>query len=246
MFFTNGGTVPLLITSSIPRLHRAIRVVETSQLLQLLIMIGSWVLSSGRPSDPLPRLIRRRGLWSERQSAHLKPMGLRKCHSITVKPLIDRGYQNHPSTLTNFLPEEHSIHNRDISQKLFSGIMTNTNNLWGRWEGKTIQCWPSLMTMINTFFQRVGHQWRSSLRWATLVPFLPIPFSSPALYWYTRTMLYPYIPVRISWGNLFRFPSLNIFTVLHALSSPSEYLSLEVRSWVSHFTPDTTEPIGSP
>ena len=45
-------------------------------------------------------------------------MGLSKCHPITVKPLTVRGSRKYPSMLTNFLPEAHSIHIRDIYQDI--------------------------------------------------------------------------------------------------------------------------------
>ena len=76
------------------------------------------------------------GFRSERESAHLNPMGLRKCHPITVKSLIVKVSQKHSSTLTNFLPEEHSIHTREISQEIGNCHMTNTNNLFGESERK--------------------------------------------------------------------------------------------------------------
>ena len=117
-FFTNRGTVPLLITRGIPLFHRSIIVVETSQLLQVKIISGSRVPLSDHYSYHLPRLTRRRYFWSERQSAHLNTMGLRKCHPIKVNPLTVRGYQKHPSKLVNFLPEEHPIQTRDISQEI--------------------------------------------------------------------------------------------------------------------------------
>ena len=71
-----------------------------------------------------------------KKSAHLKPMGLRKFHPIIVKQLTVRGYQKDPSTLTEFLPEEHLIHTRDISQDFDNGHMTNTNKLLGWCEVK--------------------------------------------------------------------------------------------------------------
>ena len=49
-------------------------------------------------------------------------MGLRKFHPITVNPLTVWGSQKHPSALTNFLPEEHSIQTRDISQDIANGL----------------------------------------------------------------------------------------------------------------------------
>ena len=88
-------------------MHRSIRVVETSQLTQVQIMSGSRFALVDHSSQPLPKLTRRMNAWPERQPAHLKPKGLRKCHSVIVKPLTFRGSQKHPSTLTNFLPEEH-------------------------------------------------------------------------------------------------------------------------------------------
>ena len=99
-------------------------------------MSGSRFPLSDHPSDLLPRLTRRRDIWSEIKSAHLNPMGLSKCHPITVKSLTVRGYQKHLSTLTNLLPEEHSIHTIDTPQEIGNGHMTNTNKLLGRWEEK--------------------------------------------------------------------------------------------------------------
>ena len=118
MFFTNGGTVTLLITRGIPFLYRDIRVVETSQFSIVQIMSGSRFPLSVHPYDPLLRITRMRVVLSERKSAHLSLRQISKFNPITVKPLIVRGYQKHPSTLTNFLPEEHSIHTRDIYQDI--------------------------------------------------------------------------------------------------------------------------------
>ena len=87
------------------------------------------------PSETLTRLTRRRAVWTEIQSEHLNTRGLSKCHPITGKPLTIRGSCKHPSTLTNFLLEEHSIHTRDIYQEIGSGLMTNTNKVLGGWEG---------------------------------------------------------------------------------------------------------------
>ena len=103
-------------------------------------MSGPRVPLSDHPSDPLTRLTRSRNFWSERQPALLKFMGLKKFHPMRVKPLTFRGSQKHPSTLTNFLPEEHSIQTIDISQYIGNGIMINTNKLLGGWEGKTRWC----------------------------------------------------------------------------------------------------------
>ena len=121
MFFANGGTLHLPITQCIPHLHRSIIVVEASQLLQVKIMSVFRVPFSNHPSDPLPRLTTRRDVLSETQSAHLNPMGLRKCYPITVKPLTVRGYQKHPSTLPHFLLEKYSIQTRDIPQDIYNG-----------------------------------------------------------------------------------------------------------------------------
>ena len=63
-------------------------------------------------------------------------MGINKYHLITVKTLTVRGSQKDPYTITKFLPEEHSIQTRDISQEIGNGRMTNTNRLLGGWEGK--------------------------------------------------------------------------------------------------------------
>ena len=131
MFLTNEGAVPLLITRGIPRLHQAIIVVEISQFIQVQRMSGSRFPLFDHPFDFLPILTRRKGFWSEIKSAHLNPMGLREYHPITVKSLTVRGYQKHPFTLTNLLPEEHSIHTRDTPQEIGNGHMTNTNKLLG-------------------------------------------------------------------------------------------------------------------
>ena len=77
-FFTNGGTVPLLITRGTPCLHRSITVVETPKLLQVKIILEFRVPLSDDFSEPLPRLTRRRNVWSEIQSSHLNLMGLSK------------------------------------------------------------------------------------------------------------------------------------------------------------------------
>ena len=103
VFFTNGCTVSLVITWGIPRLHRAIRAVETYQLIPMQRMSGSTAPLSDHPYDPLTRLTSRRHVCSERQSEHLNIVGLRRCHPITVKPLTVRGSKKHPSTLTNLL-----------------------------------------------------------------------------------------------------------------------------------------------
>ena len=118
LFFTNGGTGTLLINWGTPRMYQSIRVVKNSELPQVRRISGSRFPYSDNPSDPLPRLTRRRDVWSERKSAHLNPIVLRKCHPITVNLLTVRGYQRYPSTLTNFFPEEHSIQTRDISQDI--------------------------------------------------------------------------------------------------------------------------------
>ena len=62
-----------------------------------------------------------------------------KFHPITVKSLTVKVSQKHPSTLTNFLPEEHSIYTRDICQEIGNGHMANTKNILGGWERKKIQ-----------------------------------------------------------------------------------------------------------
>ena len=93
-------------------------------------MSGSRVILSDHYSDPLRRLTRRRDFFSERQSAHLKPMGLRKCHPIIVKPLTVRVFKKHPYTLTNFLPEKHSVQTRYISQEIGNGMVTIANKVW--------------------------------------------------------------------------------------------------------------------
>ena len=116
-------------------------------------------------------------------------MVLSKYHPITVIPVMVRGSQKHPSTLTNFLPEYHSMHTRDISQEVGNGHMTNTNKILGMWGGETRRRWPSLTTVINPFFQRIGTQKCSSQPLPVLVTFCPIPFSSLTLYLYTRTVL---------------------------------------------------------
>ena len=121
MFLANGGTVTLLITPGIPCMHLSIRVVETSQLHQAKIISGSRVLLSDHLSDPLTRLTMRRGVWSEKNSSHLKTMGLKKCQPVKVNPLTVRGSQKNPSTLTNFLPEYKFIQTRDISQEIGNG-----------------------------------------------------------------------------------------------------------------------------
>ena len=64
-------------------------------------------------------------------------MGLREVHPITVKSLIVRGSHKHPSTLTNFLSEEHYIQTRDISQDIGNGTTKNTSNLLDGLEVKT-------------------------------------------------------------------------------------------------------------
>ena len=86
-------------------------------------------------------------------------MGLKKYHPMTVKHLTVRGDQKYPSTLTKLSPYEHSIHTREIFQEIGNDHMTNTNNHLSGWEGKTIWHQPFLTTMINSLFQRVGHQW---------------------------------------------------------------------------------------
>ena len=63
-------------------------------------------------------------------------MGISKCHPITVKPLTVRGSQKNPLKIANFLPEEHSIYTKDISQDIGNGYMTKTKNILGGWEGK--------------------------------------------------------------------------------------------------------------
>ena len=104
MFFKNGGNIPLLINRYIPRLYQDIRVVETCRLIQLQRMSWYRVPLSDNVSEPLPRITMRKDVWSERQ-LEKNPMGLRKCHPITVNTLTVRGSQKHPSTNTNFLPE---------------------------------------------------------------------------------------------------------------------------------------------
>ena len=103
-------------------MHRAIRVVKTSHFPQVQIISGSRLPYSDPPYNPLPRLTRRRYVWSERQSSHLKPMGIRKYYPIKVKPLTVRGSQKDPSTLTNFLSEEQYIQTKDISQEIGKGF----------------------------------------------------------------------------------------------------------------------------
>ena len=85
-------------------------------------MSGSRVPFSDHPFDPLPGITRRRVVCSGRQLEHYKPIGLSKCHPITMNPLTARVSHKHPSTLTNFLPEEKSIQTRDISQDIGNGI----------------------------------------------------------------------------------------------------------------------------
>ena len=92
------------------------------------------------------------------------------------------------------------------------------------------------------FYQRVGPQWWSSLPWNVLVLFWQILFFSLNLDSYTRTFLHLYLPVGTSWEIIFKFPSLRIFIVTHALNSLSGYQYPEVHSWVFQLTPDTTEP----
>ena len=121
VLFKNGGTVPFLITRGISCLYGYIRVVETSQLTQVQIMSGSRFTLFNHTFDPLPILTRRMNVWSERQSAHLNPMVLSKCHPISVKPLTVRGSQKHPSKLTNFLPKEHCINTIYIYQEIGNG-----------------------------------------------------------------------------------------------------------------------------
>ena len=116
-------------------------------------------------------------------------MGLRKCHPIKLKTLTVMGSQKHPSTLTNFLPEYHSMHTRDISQEVGNGHMTNTNKILGMWGGKTRRRWPSLTTVINPFFQRIGTQKCSSQPLPVLITLCPLLFSSPTSYFYTHTVL---------------------------------------------------------
>ena len=134
MFFINGGTIPLLINRGVPRLHRDLRVVVTSQPIQVQIISGSRVPLCDHPFRPLPRLTNRGFVWSERQSAHLNPIIIGKCRPITLKSLTVRGSHKHPSALTKHLTEEHSIHTRYISQEIGNGMMTNTNKTLGGWE----------------------------------------------------------------------------------------------------------------
>ena len=75
-FFKNGGTVPLLLTRGIPRLHRDIRFLETSQLPQVQRISGSIFPLSDHTYDPLRRLTRRKDICPERKPEHLNPMGL--------------------------------------------------------------------------------------------------------------------------------------------------------------------------
>ena len=177
MLFTNGGTIPLLISRDIPCLHRAIRVVKPSQVAQVKILSGSRFTYSGNTSEPLTKLKSRSYFWSELQSEHLKPMELSKCHPITVNPLKVRVSHKHPSTLTNFLPKEHSIHTRYIYQEIDNSHMTNNNKLLGEWEGKTGRSWPSLTTVINYFFERSVLNDARILSWSMLIPFCPLPFT---------------------------------------------------------------------
>ena len=84
-------------------------------------MSGCRVPLSDNASDPLSRLTRRREICEDRQSSHLKPMGLRKCQTIIVNLLTVRGSQKNIYTLTYFLSEEHSIQNIDIYQEIGNG-----------------------------------------------------------------------------------------------------------------------------
>ena len=63
-------------------------------------------------------------------------MGLSEYQPITVNPVTVRGSHKHTSTLTKFLPEEHSTKAREISQEIGNGHTTNTNKRLGGWEGK--------------------------------------------------------------------------------------------------------------
>ena len=113
-------------------------------------------------------------------------MGISKCHPITVKPLTVRGSQKNPFKIANFLPEEHSIYTKDISQDIGNGYMTKTKNILGGWEGKARRRWTSLMTVINNNFHRVIPQRQL---WLVLVTFCPLTLPSFASYSSTHTVL---------------------------------------------------------
>ena len=92
MFFTNGGNITLLVNRGIPCLYWYIKVVETSQLLQVKILSGSRVPFSGHYFLPLTQTHKEEVVWSERKSLHFNPMGIRKFHPITVKPVTVMGF----------------------------------------------------------------------------------------------------------------------------------------------------------
>ena len=149
-------------------------------------------------------------------------MGLRKFHPMTVKPLIVRCYQKHPSTLTNLLPEENSIQTRDISQEIGNVHMTNINKLLGGWERKTRRSWPSLTTVISPFFK--GSVLNEDI--ASLVPcwLLSVIFLFPLLP--CTCLLVMFLPVCTSPGYFQVFFRL----YLQSASCPSLTLRL-LRSW---------------
>ena len=168
-------------------------------------------------------------------------MGLSEFHPITVKPLTGRGSQKHIFKITNFLPEEHSIQTRDISQEIGNGIMTNTNKLLGGSVGGGKWRWPSLATLINYFFQRVLPQQHYHLDLARVGSFLSTFFSLSYIVLVYSCCNYLYV-----WANdIFKFPFLDISRVPHALTSISGYWAPEVYPCVSRLTTDTTKPIGS-
>ena len=122
------------------------------------------------------------GFRSERESAHLNPMGLRKCHPITVKSLIVKVSQKNSSTLTNVLPEEHSIHTREISQEIGNCHMTNTNNLFGEFERKKIWHWLFWQPRSIRYSKGLVINDALNLTWPILIPFYQIFPSSLTLY----------------------------------------------------------------
>ena len=122
-------------------------------------------------------------------------MILSKCRPIIVKPLTVMASQKHPSPLTSFLSAEHSIHTRDINQDIGDGIMTNTNKMFDRWEGKQDGVDPPWQPCPIPFYKGASLNYDFSLPCPMLVPFCPLSSSSITLYFHTCTVLtYRYKP----------------------------------------------------
>ena len=74
--------------------------------------------------------------------------------------------------------------------------------------------------------------------------FLSVLFLFPTLL--CTCILVLYLPVRKIREIIFKFPSLDIFKVPHALTALSGYQAPEVYPYVYRLNPNTTKPIGSP